>query len=283
MDTIQHNPARLYNCEETGITTAHDKHTKILGFKGNRQISFLQSAERRALVTVVTCMSPTRNFISRYLYFQEKIWNKHWWMAHRLDHSTRAIPRGGYRARFFSQCFLHFIKQTKPTKEDPVILVMDGYYSHTRNLEVINLAQEYHVDIICLPPHSSHKMQPLDKAFMGPLKIFYCQEIEKWLRLHPERVVTIYQIGELFGSAYKRAATGEIEANGFRATGLFPCDKNIFRPRDFPLSSEDKNVAPVNHPALVKTSDQSSFSSANFSLLLRLSDRQISALCQAWT
>jgi hypothetical protein len=53
-------------------------------------------------------------------------------------------------------------------------------------------------------------------------------------------------------------------ANGFWATGLSPCDKNVFRPFDFPLSSEDTDVAPVNHRALVKTSDQPSFSSANF-------------------
>ena len=63
----------------------------------------------------------------------------------------------------------------------------------------------------------------------------------------------------------KRAAAGEIAANGFRATGLFPCDKNIFRPHDFPLASQDKEAAPVNHPTLVKTSDQPLFSSANFS------------------
>jgi len=82
------------------------------------------------------------------------------------DQSTRAIPRGRYRARFFSHWFLHFIEHSKPTKEDPVILVQDGQYSHTRNLEVITLARENHVDIICLPPHSSHKMRILDKAFM---------------------------------------------------------------------------------------------------------------------
>jgi len=81
----------------------------------------------------------------------------------------------------------------------------------------------------------------------------------------PGQVVTVYQIGELFGDAYKRATTGEIAANGFQATGLFPCDKKIFRPYDFPLSSEDKNAAPVNHPTLIKTSDKLSFSSANFS------------------
>jgi len=173
-------------------------------------------------------------------------------MSHLLDQSTCVIPRGGYRARFFSQWFLHFSKHTKPTKDDPVILVLHGHCSHTRNLEVITLARENYVYIICLPPHSSHKMQPLDKAFMGRPKTFCCQEIEKWLRSHPGRVVAVYHIGELFGNANKRAVTGEMAANGFRATGLFPCDKNIFRPYDFPLmccscepSCFDKGQRPV--------------------------------------
>jgi len=78
-------------------------------------------------------------------------------------------------------------------------------------------------------------------------------------------VVTIYQIGEQFGNACKRAATGEIAAKGFWATGSFPCDKNIFRPHDFPLTSEDTEVALVNHPALAKNSDQPSFSSGSYS------------------
>jgi len=58
-------------------------------------------------------------------------------------------------------------------------------------------------------------MQPLGKAFIGPLKTFFCQEIEKWLHFHPGRVITIYQIGKLFRNTYKQAATGEIVANGF--------------------------------------------------------------------
>jgi len=66
-------------------------------------------------------------------------------------------------------------------------------------------------------------------------------------------------------------------ANYIRATGLFPCDKNIFKQHDFPLASEDTDAVPVNHPALMNTSDQPSFNSAYFSPLtfaeaLRASD-----------
>jgi hypothetical protein len=43
METIQHNPARLNNCDETGIIIVQQKHAKIFGLKGKRQISFLQS------------------------------------------------------------------------------------------------------------------------------------------------------------------------------------------------------------------------------------------------
>jgi len=45
---------------------------KILGLKGKRQISSLQSAERGPLVTVVNCMSPTGHFIPPLLVFPRK-------------------------------------------------------------------------------------------------------------------------------------------------------------------------------------------------------------------
>jgi len=72
MDTIQHNPARLYNCDETGIKIVQHKGTKILALKGKRQITSLQSTERGSLVTVVTCMSPIGPFIPPLLVFPRK-------------------------------------------------------------------------------------------------------------------------------------------------------------------------------------------------------------------
>jgi hypothetical protein len=80
----------------------------------------------------------------------------------------------------------------------------------------------------------------------------------------PRRFVAVHQNGKLFRK-YKQGVTGTTAANGCRATGLFLCDMNIFRQHDIPLASGNTDAAPVNSPALVKTSDQPSFSSYNFS------------------
>lgn len=78
----------------------------------------------------------------------------------------------------FVELLEHFINSAKSIQEDPVVLILDAHYSHTtRNLKVINIANENNVYIMCLPPHLTNKMQPSDVAFISPFKIFYSQEI----------------------------------------------------------------------------------------------------------
>jgi hypothetical protein len=126
MYIIQHNPARLHNCDETSITIVQNKHTKILGLKGKCRISSVQSAERGYVMTVANCMSPTGQFIPPLLVFPRKC------MKPELINGTPPgsihahHPSEWIRNEIFSQWFLHFIKHTKPTKEDPFILIPEG-------------------------------------------------------------------------------------------------------------------------------------------------------------
>jgi hypothetical protein len=83
----------------------------------------------------------------------------------------------------------------------------------------ISSYKAFRVFIVCIPPHSSPKMKPLDQAFMGTKKTFCCQEVKQCLRSNPGRFVIVYQIGKLFGK-YKQAATAATAANGSRAAGL---------------------------------------------------------------
>ena len=73
----------------------------------------------------------------------------------------------------FLDWFDNIASVTKPSASDPVLLIVDGHASHTRNLHLIVKARECHVAIFCLPPHSTHKLQSLDKTFMPPLEHYY--------------------------------------------------------------------------------------------------------------
>lgn len=252
LEKINHSPSRVYNCDETGITVVQHKHTKVVGLKGKKQIGALQAAERGSLITVVTCMNPAGHFIPPLLVFPRKNMKQELMDGTPLGSIFACHPSGWIQSDIFTQWFRHFIKHVEPTAANPAVLVLDGHFTHTRNIDVINLGRENHVDIVCLPPHSSHKMQPLDLSFMSPFKTYYAQEIETWLRNHADRgVVTIYQIGKLFGNAYKKAATAEIAAKGFEKAALFPCNRHKFRPHDFlDLEAEQQAVNPPAEPAL---------------------------------
>ena len=110
------NPARRFNSDETGIAIVEHKHTKILGLKGERQISSVKSADQGFLVTIITCMSPTGHFIPPLLVFLSK-YMKQELMNGTPPESTHAChPSGWIQSETFTQWFLHFIKHTKQTK-----------------------------------------------------------------------------------------------------------------------------------------------------------------------
>jgi len=145
---------------------------------------------------------------------------------------------------------VHFIKYTIPTATNPVLLILDGHNSHTKNIEVIETARKNFVHIVCLPPHSSHKMQPLDVGFMKPFKTYYAQEIESFLRSRTQEDrdknnanVTMYRVAKLFTAAYNRSATMENSINAFKKTGLYPLNRHIFRDYHFPVRHEDSLVS----------------------------------------
>ena len=62
---------------------------------------------------------------------------------------------------------------------------------------------------------------------------YYDKAMQKWIRSHVGRCVTTWQVSELFGEAYGRAAGVSIAVNGFKATGLWPLDVNVFSEADF--------------------------------------------------
>ncbi|CAH2088512.1 unnamed protein product [Euphydryas editha] len=155
-----------------------------------------------------------------------------------LDHAppgTEGVcnARGWITTEIFLTWFKKFIRFSGATRTNHVLLLLDGHVSHTQNLEVIDLARKNGVIILCFPPHCTHKMQPADNAFMRPLSTYYDHAVSAWLRSHPGRVVTVFQISEIFGNAYIQTATMSTAINAFRKCGIWPYNQNNFTDADF--------------------------------------------------
>lgn len=174
--------------------------------RGKKQVGLASSAERGQLTTAVICVSASGIYVPPLLIFP-RVRMK----AELLDGAppgTIAVchPSGWIQSEIFVEWLNHFIVSMKPTTDDPVLLLLDGHSTHTKNLPLIEKARQSGVIILSFPPHCTHRLQPLDVSFMGPLSTFYAQAVNIWLRNNPGRVVTQFQLSQLFGTAYCKAA-----------------------------------------------------------------------------
>lgn len=118
----------------------------------------------------------------------------------------------------------HFVKHTGCSKENKVLLILDGHNSHTKNIDLIDFAKKNGLYMISLPPHTSQKLQPLDRSYFKSLKSAFNAACTKWMRNHSGRRITILQLGELFNEAYVKSDT--IENAAFKTSGICPFDLN---------------------------------------------------------
>ena len=111
------------------------------------------------------------------------------------------------------------------------------------------MAKENGVIMLTLPPHTSHRLQPLDKTVYGPLKTYYSRAMDGWMRSHPGRTVTISEIPELVNQAFLSAMSPTNITSGFRATGIFPFNRDIFPEEDYAPSMVTDRANPEDEPS----------------------------------
>jgi hypothetical protein len=100
------------------------------------------------------------------------------------------------------------------------LLVLDGHESH-HSLEFQELCKENNIYTLCMPPHSSHLLQPLDVGCFSPLKRAYSREVESLIRHHINHITKL-EFLPAFKAAYDQSFTSANICSAFRGAGLVP-------------------------------------------------------------
>ncbi|XP_065658028.1 uncharacterized protein LOC136082546 [Hydra vulgaris] len=168
----------IYNMDKTNLSTVSKSRHKITAAKGKRQVGSLSSAEKGVTTTSVFSMNAAGNFLPPMVIFKRK---------RMRDELKDGAPSGSVFAcndsgwmdiELFEKWIDHFITYVKPSKDHPILLILDGHATHTKNLNAILKASESGVIMLSLPPHTAHRMQPLDISVFKPLQTYYEQEVK---------------------------------------------------------------------------------------------------------
>lgn len=244
LEKFQFGPHQIYNMDESGVQTVPNKLPKHVAPTGKRDVSKTVAAEQGQTVTAVCAMSATGHYVPPFFIYARKRMNRLLIKGGPTGSDMDITDKGYMTIPTFLTWLEHFKKHTNPSENNPILLILDNHVSHT-TLEAVTYAKTNHIHLLTLPPHSSHKTQPLDRNFFGPLKKYYDAAVDTWDVNHPGEVFNVSCVAEAFKIAFQKAGTIENAVQGFRATGIYPLDANKFTDDDF-LPAEVTDQEPPN-------------------------------------
>lgn len=248
MEKYKFSPNKIYNCDETGVTTVQ-RPPKIFTERGQKRVGFVTSWERGKTTTAMCAFNASGTYIPPMFIFARQRMAVHLQRNGPPGAIYGCSKNGWITEALFIMWLKHFQLFIKCSKEDPVLLIMDNHITHC-TLSAYNFCKENGIIVLTIPPHSSHRLQPLDVTFYAPLKAAFNSECSKFLTSHPGEKINPGDIAELFNLAFSRVATPEKAIKGFKETGLFPFNPDVFSNEDFAPAEalQPRFVEPPHEP-----------------------------------
>jgi hypothetical protein len=75
--------------------------------------------------------------------------------------------------------FDRFTKAKARNGRDYRLLITDGHSSHI-NMDFLDWCDAHRIIVAVFPPHSTHRLQPLDVSLFGPLSTAYTNRLVQW-------------------------------------------------------------------------------------------------------
>ncbi|CAB3252682.1 unnamed protein product [Arctia plantaginis] len=228
INNLRGRPECVYNVDETGMPLSN-RPPNIIAQKGAKDVVSMTSVERGENVTVLACMNAAGQYIPPFVLFKGVRKREDFLLGMPPGTEVVMTEKGWVTEEAFKLWLQHFNRYRTPGK---VVLILDGHASHT-SYSVVDLCDSFEIELVLLPPHTSHGLQPLDVSFFKPLKTYYHQKATSWQHSHPNQGITKVAFGALFQQAWNQAATVGNATKGFEKTGIFPLNANAIPDHKF--------------------------------------------------
>jgi hypothetical protein len=159
-------------------------------------------------MTVIQGINAMGWAIPPFIIFQGKHHLSAWYKEGSAPHDwVIAVSENGWTSNELGlQWLKHFDKHTKRRVTGAYrLLIIDGHESHN-SLNFQQYCKENKIITLCMPPHLSHLLQPLDVGCFSPLKTAYGRQAENLMR-NKITHITKLEFLPCFKGAYDTAIT----------------------------------------------------------------------------
>lgn len=225
------SPDRILNTDETGVTTVLPA-PKVIAPAGQKQVGQIVSGERGTLVTFCGIVSATGVAIPPVYIFPRQRIKEEYLYGSVTGAVALGSKTGWMTTELFPVLLKHIIKYTNCTTENPILLIIDNHGTHI-SLEAINYSRANGIVLLSLPPHSTHRMQPLDVCVYGPFKSRCKVAFNDYISANPGKTIRIQDIARLTADPYLQSFSPNNIVKGFQRSGIWPINRLIFTDEDF--------------------------------------------------
>ena len=147
--------------------------------------------------------------------------------------------------KWFEETFIPQATARRDDHNDPIVLMLDGHESHKSD-EILGLAAKHNISLYFLPPHTTHRLQPLDVGLFGPLQRRWQERCDEVINDTGNEISKSEFIREYMG-VRDEVFTGELIRSAWKTSGIWPPNPNRFTEEDFAPSQVLSYVARFPH------------------------------------
>jgi hypothetical protein len=213
----------IFNFDETGFMMGVIFPGMVVTTSDGRGKAKLAQPGNREWATVIQGVNALGWAILPFIILAAQYHLANWYRECNLPSTWRiATTSNGWTTNEVGLDWIkHFDQHTAArTKGTYRLLILDGHESH-HSTEFELYCQSHNIITLCMPPHSSHLLQPLDVGCFGPMKQAYGRQIESLMRAHINHVSKVDFLCA-FREAFFASITERNVQGGFAGAGLVP-------------------------------------------------------------
>ena len=228
------SPDQIWSGDETGVQNV-PKEVKVLEVKHIRTFQQV-SLEQGETSTVLSFVSVGGKVCRPLVIHKGQRVQETWRMKAPGEIQLSATTKGYITKSRFHQYGVHFIKFLKHEglANRKNLLIVDGHKSHLYNLPFYEAMRANSIEVLTIPPHMSHVLQPLDSVPFAQLKKNWEKNLRRYNIAHSGRTLNKVDFWEVFSPSWNQAMTMKNIMAGFRNMGIYHMTHWQYPPRQWP-------------------------------------------------